>query len=124
MRPPKCLDQKAQELGFNTYNDYLKNSMYRHSFRLRQIRDACSSCTDWGKWKMVLHHVSYARMGREYPEDVVTLCQWCHDQAHQLVWDGECELADAHLILRKRNADTDHQLILNFDDRCNQPDAA
>ena len=118
-------ETKAYELGFNSYKDYLKNSFYWHSFRQKCIRDTCQACNEYGnkRW-MHLHHLTYERLGAELPEDVVTLCEFCHEQAHKLVWNGEAELADAHLMLRKRHVEVGFQMAFNFDDACNQPDRA
>lgn len=32
-----------------------------------------------------VHHVTYARLGQELPEDLEVLCRSCHDKRHRIV---------------------------------------
>lgn len=36
------------------------------------------------KWRLEVHHVSYAHLGEEHPEDVTVLCDRCYDTTHGL----------------------------------------
>jgi 5-methylcytosine-specific restriction endonuclease McrA len=75
------LDQKARRAGFRSYSAYLRS---RHWRRLRKRvlkRDghACQRCgtsTD-----LTVHHRRYD-IGHDRLEDLVTLCESCHDGLH------------------------------------------
>ena len=36
-------------------------------------------------YRLEVHHLSYARLGRELPDDLIVLCPACHAIAHGLV---------------------------------------
>ena len=91
---PSIANDKAKQLGFVGYQDYLKNSFYWHNFKKEYLKEVCAGCHGRRykgpvKW-MEMHHLTYDRLGSEQPEDCVTLCTFCHEQASQLVWSGEC----------------------------------
>jgi hypothetical protein len=121
-------NEKAMELGFHGYLDYLNNSFYWFNLKRQVLKDVCAGCngrryTKNIKW-MELHHLTYDRLGAELPEDVCTLCSWCHTQVSNMVWKGECEVEDTLWILRKKHLGIATQMAFNFDsDRCNQPDS-
>lgn len=88
-RPSKRLHLPADEriylaaelrrLGYATYANY------QHSYRWRRLqrtarRKACESCGS--RWRLALHHATYARLGHEAPEDLWTLCPACHRRTH------------------------------------------
>lgn len=86
---------------YATYDEYIALSPWWHAYRLREIKNVCCACDKKGNPEfMVLHHVTYARVGRELPEDTVTLCKWCHTQVAKLIWKGFATLRDAHWMIR------------------------
>lgn len=61
------------------YQDYIDSAQWAE-FRdgvLRARGFRCEQCGGWG-WDRELHHLTYERLGRELPEDVVVLCPPCH----------------------------------------------
>jgi hypothetical protein len=59
---------------------------YLHTTHWQLLRDElrtgrCSDCGEIGRTD--LHHLTYARIGRERPEDVRELCRTCHQ-----IWHG------------------------------------
>ena len=42
------------------------------------------------------HHISYKNIGKETADDIVPLCETCHDRVHVGVNGGEYELEKAH----------------------------
>ena len=63
------------------YAEYLQSN-HRRAFRRKVIceRRCCenSGSTD----RLQVHHLNYARLGRERPEDVSLLCYKCHIAEH------------------------------------------
>lgn len=79
-----------------SYQDHIKSAWWFH-VRAFVIRDAeemfgCADCgiiqsaiwEKYGKGYQV-HHLTYARMGNEHPEDLVALCPKCHTKRHREV---------------------------------------
>jgi hypothetical protein len=64
-----------------TYEDYLKSAAWREKLAVILARDhhRCRNCR--GRATEV-HHASYRRLGREAPDDLVSLCRWCHLETH------------------------------------------
>jgi 5-methylcytosine-specific restriction endonuclease McrA len=113
-RNPLILDEKAQKLGYDSYEDYLLYDVYWWIFRLRNIRTVCWCCRDTGASKMRLHHIHYERMGEELPTDVVTVCGGCHRKIHKMVNDRNAKLAYAHIVLRQQFKDVVLQSSFDF----------
>jgi len=66
------------------YLAYLRSPWWRarKALVIRFRGEACEYC---GRLeRLELHHLSYERLGRELPEDVVLLCSVCHQRAHGL----------------------------------------
>jgi len=66
------------------YQRYLKTPAWR-SIRARVIfRDGrrCQLCGQGGKG-LEAHHLTYARLGHEDLNDLITLCPACHAAVHQ-----------------------------------------
>ena len=61
---------------------YYESSHWR-TFALQQKRDAGPLCADCGrKGALDTHHLTYERLGEEWPQDVVVVCGTCHDVRH------------------------------------------
>ena len=66
-----------------SYSDYLKSDKWIN-FRSRVFAKRgfkCESCSS--KKNMQLHHLTYENVGNEHDEDVMILCQQCHEKAHK-----------------------------------------
>jgi hypothetical protein len=76
MPPPSRSDE---------YRAYLGSQEWR-AFADEQKRLADYRCEDCRvrAWDVEAHHLSYGRLGRERPEDVIVLCSACH-----MAWDDE-----------------------------------
>lgn len=65
------------------YIKYINSDAWR-AMRSRVLeRDSCR-CRDCGHTspRNHVHHLTYARLGRERLDDLVTLCKACHDAVH------------------------------------------
>ncbi len=84
------------------YEKYLQSSHWR-SFRLRYKSERPWACGHLGcpAGNLDLHHLTYARLGRESLDDVIPLCRPHHAQAHQLVGLG-IPLQTAHLHIEQK----------------------
>lgn len=68
------------------YEEYLKSATWQ-ARRRKLTRHYASKCFCCGAIPTVeqpldLHHVTYARLGRERPGDLVAVCRSCHDLIH------------------------------------------
>ena len=89
---------RLRALGFRKYEDYLKSPHWK-LFSACEKRRTCYCCGRRGR--LQLHHVTYDRLGRERPGDVVTLCGRCHKACHVLIRRRRATLADAHEKVRR-----------------------
>lgn len=48
---------------------------------LRRARGLCEWCQE-PTARFQLHHITYKRLGKEWPDDVVALCRGCHERHH------------------------------------------
>lgn len=68
-----------------SYTDYMSSEKWdeRKAHTLRRDGNKCAVCgaTD----DLVIHHVCYSRFGNESNLDLVTLCDKCHKDVHELV---------------------------------------
>ena len=67
----------------NFYLQYLKTPRYRELHRKTLQRDKykCQICGTGTN--LVVHHVTYRRLGNESLDDLVTLCDSCHFEVHK-----------------------------------------
>ncbi|WP_354005557.1 HNH endonuclease [Paenibacillus polymyxa] len=71
---------------FTTYKDYLGGRHWqnvRKRFAESKFKNECNVCKS--KNKLNLHHKSYKRVGKERLNDLVYLCESCHNKAHELL---------------------------------------
>lgn len=73
------------------YYEYLKSSRWRHIKQNILYREhgnpECERCFKLFRDRKSgeffhLHHVTYARLGNEHPEDLMVLCDCCHAKEH------------------------------------------
>ena len=89
----KYLNYRASRIGYSSYKAYLQSPQWR-VFRDKVRAKACYSCGTRDV-PLQVHHVSYKRLGNEKPDDVVTLCNSCHEAIHGIVGD-DISLETAH----------------------------
>jgi len=83
-------EKTAARSRVEIYRAYLNSSAWRRR-RNRALRDAWWRCRDCGaRMHLQVHHLTYARLYREEPEDLIVLCDGCHNARH---------LADARIRL-------------------------
>jgi hypothetical protein len=77
------IDTRLRMLGFKTLRGYYRSDHWRRR-RAGLRKTACQKCGYNKQQHLQVHHLTYKRLGREMPEDVVTLCAYCHREAHGL----------------------------------------
>jgi len=64
------------------YRRYLRSPEWRTKRYAAIVRAGyrCAVChrVYWDERKLQVHHVTYDRLGREQPEDLMVLCRRCH----------------------------------------------
>ena len=64
------------------YYQYLKTGAWRER-RAEVIARAKGICERCRRWSIVnVHHLTYERLGREYPDDLLGVCSRCHEELH------------------------------------------
>lgn len=66
----------------NTYLQYIQSDAWASKRRMILARrgrkcEDCGSCE-----RLEIHHLTYARLGMEKPEDLRVLCRKCHERRH------------------------------------------
>lgn len=79
-------DEERQALRFLPYEQYLQSDYWK------QVRKAIysirpSRCESCGKGRSILdiHHLTYERVGCEWPIDLMIVCRGCHGDRHNTV---------------------------------------
>lgn len=63
------------------YKDYITSSQWKVRSRLyRNAHPSCELCGCGDKFKLQTHHISYANIGNEKDEDLMTVCRDCHEK--------------------------------------------
>ncbi|MBS3953650.1 MAG: hypothetical protein KGZ88_11940 [Methylomicrobium sp.] len=68
-----------------TQKDYRESLQQERWQKLRSkvvFRDQAKCRHCGGRHKLEVHHLTYARRGRELMKDLITLCAACHGAAH------------------------------------------
>ena len=66
------------------HKDYIKSPIwvnFNKSYRKSKYKQNCFSCES--NFDLLLHHITYERLGKEKLEDVVVLCNKCHNSFHK-----------------------------------------
>jgi hypothetical protein len=86
MKSNKSRVIKCADTGecFTSYREYLRSDHWAY-FKAEFFRERESVCRRCGRDNVPLdlHHVSYARIGNEFLDDVQPLCRKCHDYVEQ-----------------------------------------
>jgi hypothetical protein len=93
----------VRKLGFPDYEGYTASGLWKDR-RERWYREhsdaACFVCLK--REKLVLHHCTYVRIGKEPDADLIPLCSEHHSSAHFLVVRNRASLQGAHLLVARR----------------------
>jgi len=84
------------------YNDYLQSDEWkaRRDYRLKKDGFRCAICGT-GK-NLQVHHITYERIQNELIDDLVTLCESCHNGVHS-----------SDVVLEKRNKEHRKDLLID-----------
>jgi hypothetical protein len=64
------------------YRSYIRSPAWK-ARRIEVIRRAKGICERCHRWPIVnVHHVTYERLGRELPGDLLGVCNLCHQEIH------------------------------------------
>lgn len=68
--------------GFATYTEYLQGKHWKGLRKTLCLKpeSKCGGCSS--KHHLQIHHISYDRLGKELPDDLVVLCDDCHKRVH------------------------------------------
>ena len=82
-RPVKAKD-------YIDYKDYITSDAWQKSERrlncIKAARNKCQMCS--AMFGLEVHHISYANLGKELPQELVLLCALCHDHTHKMAGKG------------------------------------
>lgn len=73
-----------REKAINKYSDHLQTLKWEELRQDVLERDdfTCQSCGD--TYELQVHHKTYKRLGNEIMDDLITLCEHCHNQLHSI----------------------------------------
>src|SRR5581483_6098733 len=79
----------VDEHGWSDYSAYTRSRHWREFRRTYFERHPaqCSVCLRTGL-RLILHHLTYKRIGRGFDRDVTPLCKRCHDLVHDKLSTG------------------------------------
>lgn len=74
------------------YQEYLQSEHWQKT-RKATLADRNYRCEQCGRrWPLHVHHLTYANLGAERPEDLQVLCEDCHRSEHFPMSRMEAEL--------------------------------
>lgn len=76
------LTNKALEPQLINYAEYLQSDGWkeRRQRKLEQAGHRCQRCES--RSRLHVHHLTYQRLGKEHPDDLMVLCHRCHAAEH------------------------------------------
>jgi hypothetical protein len=78
LAPPRGLSRPAFKRWYRDVYLQSDHWLVTREHALERSGRECQSCSS--KRRLQVHHLSYERIGREEPEDLVVLCRPCHDR--------------------------------------------
>lgn len=87
------------------YREYLRSDRWKAT-RLWALERAHYQCEMCGARAVNVHHLTYARLGHEHPNDLVSLCRPCHQEEHGLAPERTPEATDLRTIDGRHAANT------------------
>lgn len=95
----KSLSTRLSKLGYSSYSEYLSSNHWKElklDFKKRSKkakkmvkkygRVVCDICHEPKKYSM--HHKTYKRLGGEFLDDIIPVCDNCHRHIHILHSNG------------------------------------
>lgn len=79
----KIISRQLQKFGFASLKDYYLSYQWqekRSRFKKAKKKMLCYCCNS--PHRLELHHQTYERLCEEYHDDVVWVCDECHEQIH------------------------------------------
>ena len=77
------IDKYAKKAGFVDYHEYIQSDEWREK-RKEKLIQADYQCEKCGTGKnLVVHHITYDRLGNEEMDDLVVLCKTHHNKTHE-----------------------------------------
>lgn len=94
-------DARLESLGYSQYSDYLRSPYWAtRKAQVKRLRNCrCEICASTNH--LVVHHLTYNRIGEELDNDLLLLCERCHNETHEHQRASGCDLGVAHLKVRK-----------------------
>jgi 5-methylcytosine-specific restriction endonuclease McrA len=77
--------RKMKKLKRMSHNDYFNTHHWElaRSAALKRDENRCADCgISIEKKPLEVHHITYIRRGKEHLDDLMTLCQDCHQERH------------------------------------------
>lgn len=77
--------RKIRKLRRMPYNHYLNSQHWSLiiSAAMKRDHNRCADCgAEYDEKPLEVHHVTYARRGREDLDELLTLCRECHEERH------------------------------------------
>lgn len=78
-------NERLNELGFQTYNDYLAGPHWADFKARYKQSDRPNRCVVCQVTDYELHHHTYERLGSELLTDVTPLCRRHHEKVHKML---------------------------------------
>lgn len=96
----KLRRERLEELGM-TYREYLDSDLWKDAKRRYALAGLPLACIVCGEKFIQFHHITYQRLGRELPGDLLPLCRTHHEMVHAYERSNDIHLECIHKILRK-----------------------
>ena len=74
-----AIDREEDACWWELYDQYLQSEEWVHR-RAQRIRHRCEICKSARPHQR--HHLTYERVGEEWPEDLLCVCKDCHERLH------------------------------------------
>lgn len=101
----KTMQESLERLGLTTLKSYYASPAWEETKRRAHRQGLAEGCYVCGAtWYVHVHHRSYARLGHERLTDLVSLCDRCHLDVHDIVQmeaDAGVTLWNAHIRLKR-----------------------
>ena len=114
------VSKKAEEQTFIEYKKYMESAEWiaKRNMALRRDGFVCKRC---GSAKNLnVHHITYKNLGHEEMDDLVTLCETCHEYIHSLYVSEKMhfdniEDEEKNMAILLRNNDELHNFLRIID---------
>lgn len=94
-----CEDTGETVIGYHNYLKTRHWEIIKERYKKSKLQKTCNVCK--AKENLHLHHRTYKRVGREWLNDLIYLCEGCHKKTHEIVNKSKSKgnagnLRDAH----------------------------